>query len=131
MHIRSVAICGAVGIVALAVIAGAWLRSKQQSESVAAAITAGDASRAPDLIRRFGCGGCHTIPGVPGGDGQVGGPLQNLRTRVYIGGVATNTAENLIRFIVNPQSFSPQIAMPASGITEPDARDVATYLYAH
>src|SRR3954471_13469534 len=109
MHIRSLAVSGVVGIVAIAAIAagaGAWWGRRQQSESVAAAITAGDASRAPDLIRRFGCGGCHTIPGVPGGDGQVGGPLQNLRTRVYIGGVATNTAENLIRFIVNPQSFS-------------------------
>jgi mono/diheme cytochrome c family protein len=90
----------------------------------------GDPARAPDIIRRYGCAGCHTIPGIAGGDGKVGGALSNLKGRVYVGGVATNTAENLIAWIVSPQTFSPRSAMPATGISEAEARDVATYLYA-
>ena len=50
--------------------------------------------------------------------------------RVYIGGVATNSPDHLIQWIVDPQQFSPRSAMPATGISEAEARDVAAYLYA-
>jgi cytochrome c2 len=122
---------GAVIVVALAAAsaAPAWMASRQTQE-VARGMTGGDPSRAPDLVRRYGCAGCHTISGIPGGDGQVGGPLADLRKRVYVGGVVTNTPDNLIRWIVNPQQFSPRTAMPATGISEKEARDVAAYLYA-
>jgi cytochrome c1 len=89
----------------------------------------GDLARAPGIIRRYGCAGCHTIPGIPGGDGQVGGPLADIGRRVYVGGVVKNSPDNLVHWIVSPQSFSPQSAMPATGITEAEARDVATFLY--
>jgi cytochrome c len=113
------------------VITAGWSwRSQRQAESVARAMTGGDPSPAPELMRRYGCVGCHTIPGVPGGDGQVGSPLAGLRSRVYIAGVATNSAENLVHWIVVPQAFSPRTAMPATGISEAEARDVAAYLYA-
>lgn len=117
-------------------ITAAWLasdawRSRHQRMQVARVLTQGDASRAPPIMRRYGCAGCHTIPGIAGADGQVGGPLRGVRTRVYIGGVANNTADNLVRWIVSPQSFSPRSAMPATGISEGEARDVAAYLYSH
>jgi cytochrome c len=120
---------------AIALIAGAaavgaatW-QAGHQSQAVAVAMVGGDPARAPDLVRRYGCGGCHTIPGIPGGDGQVGGPLAGIGQRVYVGGVVTNSPENLVQWIVKPQSFSPRSAMPATGISEAEARDVATYLY--
>ena len=81
-------------------------------------------------MRRYGCAGCHTIPGIPGGDGQVGGSLAGLSHRVYIAGVVTNSPDNLVGWIVAPQAFSPRTAMPATGISEAEARDVAAYLYA-
>jgi cytochrome c1 len=108
----------------------AW-RSQHQRYQVARVITQGEASRAPPIMRRYGCTGCHTIPGIAGADGQVGGSLAEIRERVYIGGVANNSADNLVRWIVSPQSFSPHSAMPATGISEAEARDVAAYLYAH
>lgn len=122
---------GAAVLVALAAwsAASAWMASRQTQE-VARSMTGGDPSRAPDLVRRYGCAGCHTISGIPGGDGQVGGPLADLRKRVYVGGVVTNTPDNLVRWIVNPQQFSPRTAMPATEISEQEARDVAAYLYA-
>jgi mono/diheme cytochrome c family protein len=104
-------------------------RVQYQSETMATAMAGGDPARAPALIRRYGCAGCHTIPGIPGGDGQVGGPLADIRHRVYVGGVITNSPDNLLHWIVSPQTFSPRSAMPATGISEAEARDVATYLY--
>jgi cytochrome c1 len=118
------------------VVASAWLgtnawRSQYQRAQVARVLTHGDMSRAPPIMRQYGCGGCHTIPGIPGADGQVGGSLNDIRKRVYIGGVVNNTADNLVQWIVSPQSFSPRSAMPATGISEAEARDVAAYLYAN
>ena len=102
-----------------------------ENEQVARVLTGGDPAGAPDAITRYGCGGCHTISGIPGADGQVAPPLTNLRSRVFIGGVLRNTPENLIAWIVDPQAHSPHSAMPNTGISEKRARDVAAYLYAH
>jgi cytochrome c1 len=55
--------------------------------------------------------------------------LADIGHRVYVGGVVSNTPDNLVQWIVSPQSFSPQSAMPATGITAAEARDVATFLY--
>jgi len=101
-----------------------------KSAAVAVALTGGDPSRAPALITRYGCGGCHAVPGVPGADGKVGPPLAALRERVYVGGVARNTGPTLIRWIVAPDELSPRTAMPRTGISEAEARDVAAFLYA-
>lgn len=111
-----------------AAVAMTW-SAQQQSEAVARAMTGGEPSHAPLVIRRYGCAGCHTISGIPGGDGQVGGPLTDIRHRVYVGGVLPNSADNLVNWIVAPQAFSPRTAMPATGISEAEARDVAAYLY--
>ena len=122
----------ALPLAGLVAMAGAqYLKRSQTEQSVASAMTGGDALKAPFLMRRYGCAGCHEISGVPGADGKVGPSLDGLRERVYIGGVAANRADNLIRWIVNPQAFSPGTAMPASGISEAEARDVAAYLYGH
>ena len=119
-----------LGIASATAVGLIWA-SQNQSERIARAMTGGDPSRAPAFIRRYGCAGCHTIPGVPGADGKVGGALSGIKHRVYIGGVATNSAENLTRWIMAPQTFSPDSAMPATGISESEARDVAAFLYSH
>ena len=117
-------------LVAAAAVTGFARSERQQNEAIARAMSGGDPARAPDLIRRYGCAGCHTISGIPGGDGKVGGSLDGLRGRVYVAGVASNTPDNLVQWIVKPEAFSPRTAMPATGITEAEARDVAAYLYA-
>jgi cytochrome c1 len=100
-----------------------------KSSQVAVALTGGDATRAPPLLRRYGCAGCHDIAGVPGADGLVGPPLGNLRQRVFIAGVLPNNADNLVKWIVAPTSIHPASAMPVTGISESEARDIAAYLY--
>jgi cytochrome c2 len=105
-------------------------KARLEQEAVAEALTGGDIVLAPPIFRRYGCAGCHTIPGIPGADGKVGGQLGGLSQQVYIGGVANNTADNLVAWIVSPQRFSPNSAMPATGVTELEARHLAAYLYA-
>lgn len=96
---------------------------------MAKALTGGERDKAPALLRRYGCSGCHTIPGLPGADGAVAPPLEGLRQRIYIAGKIQNTPKNLVRWIVSPQALAPGSAMPETGISESEARDVAAFLY--
>ncbi len=91
--------------------------------------TGGDPRRGQALIAQFGCGACHTIPGVPGASATIGPPLQDFRKRMYIAGVATNSAAQLIQWIVDPRELAPNTAMPAVGASPDQARDIAAYLY--
>jgi cytochrome c2 len=90
--------------------------------------TGGDPKRGAALIQRYGCGTCHTIPGITGADGVVGPPLTMVGRRIYIAGVLRNTPDNLTRWIRDPQKIVPGNAMPDMGITEPEARDLAAFL---
>jgi len=108
---------------------GLYTSSKAHDRAIAVALTGGNPDRAPALLRRYGCSGCHTIPTLPDADGKVAPPLGQLRKRVYIGGKLENTPANLVQWIVSPQRFAPGSAMPDSGISEDEARDVAAFLY--
>jgi cytochrome c2 len=81
------------------------------------------------LLRQFGCGACHEIPGVAAANGRVGPPLTAIASRVYLGGTLPNTRQNMIRFIRRPQDIDPKTAMPDLGVTEAHARDMAAYLH--
>ncbi len=81
------------------------------------------------LIIKYGCGTCHSIPGVPGANGTIGPPLDHFYKQMYIAGRLTNTEDNLIKWIQNPQQINPGDAMPNMGVTDSDARSIAAYLY--
>ncbi len=91
----------------------------------------GDAGRGSQLISDYGCGACHTIPGVDGATGEVGPPLGGFARRLYVAGQLPNTPANLIRWIRTPQSVYPGNVMPDLGVSQNDARDIAAYLYQH
>ena len=116
---------GALGLVT----AGYSYKAARERRSAAIAVTGGNPDRAQAAIIRHGCGGCHTIPGITGASGKIGPPLGDVARRVYIGGVLPNTAGNLVQWIVDPHDADPRTAMPATGITPAEARDVAAYLY--
>ncbi|MGH8742508.1 MAG: c-type cytochrome, partial [Burkholderiales bacterium] len=94
-----------------------------------AALTEGDPERGQLLLRQFGCGACHRIPGVADARGNVGPPLEGVARRVYLGGVLPNSRENMARWIRSPKSFDPQTAMPELQVGEEHARDMVAYLY--
>ena len=118
-------------LLALIILSGACgLESSDAAALHAAAeLTGGDPLRGRALIREYGCHTCHTIPGVPGADREVGPPLTGLANRVYIAGVLPNVPENLMAWIENPRGASPRTAMPDVGVTSADARHIAAYLY--
>lgn len=99
--------------------------------SVASAnrMTGGDADRGRELMRAYGCGSCHSIPGVSGADGQVGPPLGGIASRSYIGGVLPNAPDNMLRWLRDPRAVDSLTAMPNVGVTPSDARHLAAYLY--
>jgi cytochrome c len=81
------------------------------------------------LIASYGCGSCHSIPGVPGADAKAAPPLDQFYQRTYIAGRLPNTWENLMTWIQDPQSVEPGTAMPNLGVTQDEAYDIAAYLY--
>jgi cytochrome c1 len=85
--------------------------------------------RGAKLIQQYGCGSCHTIPGLDRAEGLVGPPLTRFGARSYIAGELPNNAENLRRWIQDPQSVEPNVAMPNLGVSDIDARDIVAYLY--
>jgi cytochrome c len=92
-------------------------------------VPGGDADRGKEMIVEYGCGGCHTIPGIDGADGSVGPKLDDVARRRYIAGQLENTPDNLVRWILDPKAIEPNTVMPDLGLTRRQARDVAAYLY--
>lgn len=92
-------------------------------------VAGGDADRGKAAIKSFGCGACHMIPGINAARGTVGPPLMYFGRRVYIAGEVPNTPALLMQWIQLPQSIEPKTVMPALGVTESEARDMAAYLY--
>ena len=95
---------------------------------VAAGIV-GDPERGRLLLRQYGCGVCHQIPGVAAADGHVGPPLDGVARRVYLGGVLPNMPQNMVRWIRGPQKIDPLTAMPDLQVPEVHAQDMVAYLY--
>jgi cytochrome c len=89
----------------------------------------GDPGRGKVALYNYGCGSCHTIPGVTGANGLVGPPLAGVGKRWYLAGVIPNTPDNMVAWIMNPQRIDPKTVMPALNVPEATARDMVTYLY--
>jgi cytochrome c2 len=88
----------------------------------------GDPQAGREAIARQ-CGVCHDIPGVAQAEGKVGPPLAAYSRRVYIAGKLPQDRALLARWIRDAPSLAPATAMPATGVTEAEARDIVAYLY--
>jgi cytochrome c2 len=108
---------------------GYGYKVRQNRRQEAIALTGGNPARGEMLLLRYGCAGCHTIPGVSRATGLVGPSLESVSRRVYIGGMLTNSPDRLAEWIVNPRAVNPKTAMPVTGISSREARDVAAFLY--
>jgi len=102
---------------------------RQRLEAHARAMTGGDPEAGRAALSRRPCGGCHVIPGVRNATGAVGPSLDGFASRAYIDGRLQNTPDNLVAWIVDPHSIDPPNAMPATGVTPKEARDMAAYIY--
>src|SRR5689334_21570049 len=95
----------------------------------AAELTGGDPTQGRAKIEYYGCGACHTIPGVNGARALVGPELTHFASRVYVAGVLPNSPQNVMRWIQNPKQVDSLTAMPNLNVSEADARDITGYLY--
>ncbi|MGI8548256.1 MAG: cytochrome c oxidase assembly protein [Gemmatimonadaceae bacterium] len=119
------AVAAAVVVVAFGLLGCDW----RDPEHDAAALTHGNPEHGQQLISNYGCGSCHSIPGIRGASGTVGPPLAGIASRSYIGGVLTNEPGNMERWLLDPPAVDSLTAMPNVGLNPIQARDVAAYLY--
>jgi cytochrome c2 len=89
----------------------------------------GNAGRGLGLVRQLDCGACHVIPGIREARGRTGPSLEGFARRIYIAGRLPNQPESLVRFLRDPPAHAPHTLMPAQGLDEAGAQDVAAYLY--
>lgn len=82
------------------------------------------------MFRQYACDNCHIIGDMVGPKTHIGPSLENWRDRKYIAGILPNTRQNLVRWIVAPQSISPHTMMPDLDVIEPHAEQMARYLMA-
>jgi cytochrome c oxidase assembly factor CtaG/cytochrome c2 len=112
-------------LLALGLLAGCRQGASKNTQLIAGS----DHERGQQIMGFYGCPTCHVIPGVRGANGKVGPPLTGVADRVYLAGRIANEPQNMIDWIRDPQKIDPQTAMPNTGVTERDARDIAAYLY--
>ena len=92
-------------------------------------VAGGDAERGRAHIHGYGCGACHVIEGIRGARGTVGPPLADFAQRTILAGILPNTPRFLVPWLMDPVALDPRTTMPAVGLTEEEARDIAAYLY--
>ncbi|MGA0597994.1 c-type cytochrome [Enterovirga sp. CN4-39] len=92
-------------------------------------IPGADPERGRALVLSFGCGACHLVPGVPGARGTVGPSLESWSGRAMLAGIMANTPQNLVPWLLDPPAMVPNTGMPAVGLSEVQARDLASFLY--
>lgn len=97
--------------------------------AVAVAVDKGNPARGQLALQQHACTTCHRIPGMVGSTTYVGPPLDGVAARKYLAGRLPNSPENMVRWIRDPRSVSPQTLMPDLRVGEQEARDMTAYLY--
>jgi cytochrome c oxidase subunit 2 len=88
---------------------------------------AGVAAQGKAIFAGSACVGCHTIRGVS--SGTLGPDLTTFGSRhTLAAGLLPTTVENVTAWIKDPPALKPDAKMPALGLTDEQARAVATYL---
>ena len=88
----------------------------------------GRPARGRVALTQYACQACHMIPGVTGSRVYVGPPLKGVAGRALIAGRLPNSAANMALWVRDPRHVEPATAMPALGVSEQDALDIAAYL---
>jgi cytochrome c oxidase subunit 2 len=100
-----------------------WLEHERQP---AVAEPAAGAGRSAFLAQS--CVNCHRVRGTSA-QGTYAPDLTHLMSRKTLAsGMVENTAENLRRWVDDPQSIKPGCLMPAFGLSDPERNDIVDYL---
>ena len=120
--------CLAAARLACVLVAAASLRLLSGCHAASEAPEERQAQLGRELLARYHCGTCHTIPGVAAAQGQAAASLAAYGRRSYIAGRVANDASTLALWIADPASVVPGTLMPNMGVSADDARDMALYL---
>jgi cytochrome c2 len=120
----------AVSAIAISVTLLTACGPSKEDQRWAAKVTGGSPARGKIAIQHYGCIACHTIDGIES-QALVGPPLTRMASRSYLAGNLTNNAPNMIHWIQKPREIHKDTAMPDVGVTDADARDIASYLYSY
>jgi cytochrome c1 len=88
-----------------------------------------DPDRGRALIAGYGCGTCHFVEGVTGASGLVAPRLEDFANRTLLAGTFPNVPRFLVPWLMDPPDLKPETAMPNLGVSDAQARDIASYLY--
>jgi cytochrome c oxidase subunit 2 len=100
-----------------------WLTAQRAP----AAEPTGAAAEGKTIYASHACVGCHTIRGVS--TGVLGPDLTHFGSRAWMaGGVLPVDVDTVAAWVKDPARFKPAVKMPALGLTDAEARAVATYL---
>ena len=94
----------------------------------AAPVDSPAARQGRDVFLQTSCVNCHRIQGTSA-NGVFGPDLSRLMTRQTLAaGAATNTPENLWRWLRDPATIKPGCLMPNMRLTPTEVEQIATYL---
>jgi cytochrome c oxidase subunit 2 len=100
-----------------------WIQEQKQPAHADDAVYAGRR-----IFETTACVNCHTVTGTTA-HGRFGPDLTHLMSRETIAsGAVPNTAENLQRWIQNPDVMKPGSKMPAMGLGDQEVSAVTAYL---
>lgn len=103
----------------------AWLRQQQQAAKTPAG---GDALAGYQLFMGGTCRDCHAIAGTPA-NANVGPNLTHFASRGILGGgVLDNNAQNVARWLTDPQAVKPGNHMPDFQLSADQVRVLTAYM---
>jgi cytochrome c1 len=90
----------------------------------------GDPRAGQRLLIDKGCGGCHTVAGVPGASGVAGPNLTNIGLRPTLAGASIpNSPQTMTAWLMDPSALKPDARMPNTGLTQQEAQDLTAFLF--
>lgn len=102
----------------------AWAKAQK----TAPATPSGDAARGLQVFQSNACIGCHTIQGTAGA-GTIGPNLSHIGSRTTLAGASMdNTAENMAKWLRDPQAVKSGTIMPNLHLPEDQISALVAYL---
>jgi cytochrome c oxidase subunit II len=103
-----------------------WLAEQKTASGAPAGM--GDATHGQQVFMSGPCVSCHTIDGTNAKGVVAPRPLTHFATYEQVAQVIPNTAENVTKWLTNPQDIKPGTKMPNLNLKPQDIADLAAYL---
>jgi cytochrome c oxidase subunit 2 len=101
----------------------AWIQRQRRPAQTSSA-----AAEGRRIFETNSCINCHTVAGTAA-NGRFGPDLTHLMSRATIAsGSLKNNADNLKKWVGNPDQFKPGVLMPSMHLSQPELEKITVYL---